>query len=83
MKAISVGTPTERNARMALRRVRRRAMHPSLREGLNRVFAALHEWRRRSRDRAELARFDERMLSDIGITRADVWREINKPFWRK
>ena len=83
MKTISVGTPTERNARMALRRVRRRAMHPSLREGLNRVFAALHEWRRRSHDRAELARFDERMLSDIGITRADVWHEINEPFWRK
>ena len=83
MKAISVGTPTERNARMALRRVRRRAMHPSLREGLSRVFASLRECRRRSRDRAELARFDERMLSDIGITRADVWREINKPFWRK
>jgi uncharacterized protein YjiS (DUF1127 family) len=50
---------------------------------LSRVFAALHEWRRRSRDRAELARFDERMLRDIGITRVEIWREINQPFWSK
>ena len=82
MKAISLGTPTERGTRIVPQRVRRRAM-PSLREAPSRIFAALQEWRRRCRDRAELARFDERMLSDIGITRADVWREINKPFWRK
>jgi uncharacterized protein YjiS (DUF1127 family) len=54
----------------------------SLRQALSRTLAMLREWRRRSRDRAELARFDERMLRDIGVTRADVWREINKPFWR-
>ena len=83
MKAISLGTATERGTRIAPPRVRRRAMRPLLREGLSRIFAVLREWRRRCRDRAELARFDERMLSDIGITRADVWREINKPFWRK
>jgi len=53
-----------------------------LREALRRTLATLREWRRRSRDRAELARFDERMLRDIGVARADVWREINKPFWR-
>ena len=58
-------------------------MRPLFRQALSRIFAALQQWRRRSRDRAELARFDERMLSDIGITRAEVWREINKPFWRK
>jgi uncharacterized protein YjiS (DUF1127 family) len=42
----------------------------------------VREWRRRSRDRAQLAMLDDRMLRDIGITRADVWRECNKPFWR-
>jgi uncharacterized protein YjiS (DUF1127 family) len=63
--------------------VRRRAVRPLLCQVLRQIFAALQEWRRRSHDRAELARFDERMLSDIGITRADVWREINKPFWRR
>jgi uncharacterized protein YjiS (DUF1127 family) len=40
-------------------------------------------WRRRVRDRALLAAFDDRMLRDIGVTRADVTREIDKPFWRE
>jgi uncharacterized protein YjiS (DUF1127 family) len=53
------------------------------REALQHVVAVLREWRRRSRDRAALAGFDDRMLRDIGVTRADVLVEINKPFWRK
>jgi uncharacterized protein YjiS (DUF1127 family) len=36
----------------------------------------------RARDRALLARFDDRMLRDIGLTPADVMRDINRPFWR-
>jgi uncharacterized protein YjiS (DUF1127 family) len=83
MKVMSLGTATERSTRTALYRGRRRALRASLRQGLKRILAALHQWRRTSRDRAELARFDERMLRDIGVTRVDVWREINKPFWRK
>ena len=83
MKAISLHTTTGPGTRIALARVRRRALRSLFRQELSRVFTALRQWRQRSRDRAELARFDERMLSDIGITRADVWREINKPFWRK
>ena len=39
-------------------------------------------WQDRRRQRHALARLDDRMLRDIGITRGDVWREINKPFWR-
>jgi uncharacterized protein YjiS (DUF1127 family) len=39
-------------------------------------------WRRRSRERAELARFDIRGLRDIGLTPAEADYEINKPFWR-
>jgi uncharacterized protein YjiS (DUF1127 family) len=38
-------------------------------------------WRRRARERAELARMSEAELHDIGITSADRWVEINKPFW--
>jgi uncharacterized protein YjiS (DUF1127 family) len=83
MKVMSLGTATERSTRLAPQRVRRRALRASLRQGLKRILAALHQWRRISRDRAELASFDERMLRDIGATRVDVWREINKPFWRK
>ena len=48
----------------------------------NGVFAALREWRRRNTSRAVLASFDERMLRDIGLTRADAQQEITKPFWR-
>jgi uncharacterized protein YjiS (DUF1127 family) len=43
----------------------------------------LREWRQRSRDRAQLALLDERMLRDIGVSRGDLLVEINKPFWRK
>ena len=44
---------------------------------------ALREWRRRRNGRLELARLDERMLRDIGLTRVDAEYEINKPFWRE
>jgi uncharacterized protein YjiS (DUF1127 family) len=57
-------------------------LRQSLRRALELTLATLREWRRRSRDRAELARFDERMLRDIGISPGDVWHEISKPFWR-
>ena len=50
---------------------------------LSAVRAALREWRRRQHGRLELARFDERMLRDIGLTRIDAEYEINKPFWRE
>ena len=50
---------------------------------LSGVRAALREWRRRRNGRLELARLDERMLRDIGLTRFDAEYEINKPFWRK
>jgi uncharacterized protein YjiS (DUF1127 family) len=50
---------------------------------VSRVFATLREWRRRAHDRAELARLDDRMLRDIGITRADAEFRSNKPFWRE
>ena len=47
------------------------------------VRAALREWRQRKNSRLELARLDERMLRDIGLTRAEADHEINKPFWRE
>ena len=39
-------------------------------------------WRRRARERSELARWDDRDMRDAGITRADVQYEMAKPFWR-
>jgi uncharacterized protein YjiS (DUF1127 family) len=43
----------------------------------------LRAWRRRSRERGELAALDDRMLKDIGLTRADAEFLSNKPFWRE
>jgi uncharacterized protein YjiS (DUF1127 family) len=83
MKVLSLGTAPGRNTRTAPQQLRWRAWRHALRPALIRIFAMLREWRRRSRDRAELARFDDRMLRDIGVNRAEIWREINKPFWRQ
>jgi uncharacterized protein YjiS (DUF1127 family) len=60
----------------------RRTRYAPLR-GARRVLATFREWRRRARDRAELAGLDERMLRDIGLTRADAEFLSNKPFWRE
>jgi uncharacterized protein YjiS (DUF1127 family) len=38
-------------------------------------------WVEVSRQRRHLASLDNRMLSDIGFSRADVEREIDRPFW--
>jgi uncharacterized protein YjiS (DUF1127 family) len=43
---------------------------------------ALQLWRRRERERAELARMSEAELHDIGVTSAERWAEIHKPRWR-
>ena len=39
-------------------------------------------WRDRARQRSELARMSDQEFRDIGISRAQVWREVSKPFWR-
>jgi uncharacterized protein YjiS (DUF1127 family) len=45
------------------------------------VFTTALEWQERARQRRRLAELDDRMLKDIGLTRADVSREVEKPFW--
>jgi uncharacterized protein YjiS (DUF1127 family) len=50
--------------------------------GFARRQGALQTWRRRGKERAELARMSEAELHDIGITSAERWAEINKPCWR-
>ena len=47
------------------------------------LLATWREWRRRTRERSELAALDDRMLGDIGLTRADAEFLSNKPFWRE
>jgi uncharacterized protein YjiS (DUF1127 family) len=36
----------------------------------------------RRQQRFDLAALDERGLKDVGLSRADVAREVDKPFWR-
>src|SRR5579884_1370684 len=48
-----------------------------------RIGSTLRSWRRRARERDQLARFDERLLADIGLTRTDADFLINKPFWKE
>ena len=68
--------------RIPLERQRQASLH-RLRGFLSGVRAVLREWRLRKNGRLELARFDERMLRDIGLTRVDADWAINKPFWRE
>jgi len=78
MAAIHFEIPRRRIGAFSHPRERRAAS-----DVMGRVFATFREWRRRARDRAELARLDDRMLRDIGITRADSEFLSNKPFWRE
>ena len=61
----------------------RRAALDALSDATDWVFATLREWRRRSRDRAQLATLDDRMLRDIGLTHGDAEFLANRPFWRE
>lgn len=55
---------------------------PFLPHLLHRMGETLHVWHERMATRRELAELDDHMLHDIGLTRTDVVREIDKPFWR-
>lgn len=46
------------------------------------AWAAIYGWQSRARGRHQLSRLDDRMLRDIGLSRADVQCEVDKPFWR-
>ena len=48
---------------------------------IGRVVDILLVWEERSRQRRSLYCLDDRMLMDMGLTRADVERETRKPFW--
>lgn len=50
--------------------------------GLAGLLAWLGRTMLRSRGRSSLAELDDRLLRDIGVSRAEARRESNKPFWR-
>ena len=47
-----------------------------------RAFEVLAVWQARERQRHHLRELDDRLLRDMGISRADVEHEASKPFWR-
>ena len=47
-----------------------------------RVFDTLLTWQERSMQRQRLMELDERLLADMGVSRADAAGEYGKPFWR-
>jgi uncharacterized protein YjiS (DUF1127 family) len=50
--------------------------------GLQRAVTLLLIWRERARQRHQLQLLNDHMLRDIGLTRADVFAEASKPFWK-
>jgi uncharacterized protein YjiS (DUF1127 family) len=43
----------------------------------------IRQWEELAHSREFLLRLDDHGLRDIGLTRMDAQRELNKPFWRK
>ena len=48
----------------------------------SRVAGTFFAWFERARQRSSLAGLDDRMLKDVGLTRADRSREADKSFWQ-
>jgi uncharacterized protein YjiS (DUF1127 family) len=55
---------------------------PWLAQRVGGVFDLLLTWHERARQRRHLRSLDDHMLRDIGLSRADVEGEAEKPFWR-
>jgi uncharacterized protein YjiS (DUF1127 family) len=55
---------------------------PSPAEAARAVVVRLLDWQEVHYQRKRLSDLDDRALKDIGLTRSDVEREINKAFWQ-
>jgi uncharacterized protein YjiS (DUF1127 family) len=54
---------------------------PGLPAWTRRAIELVLGWQEVARQRRALLKLDERLLKDIGITRADAEREASRPFW--
>lgn len=52
-----------------------------LRERVSSAIESFTAANKRHKSRRHLARLDDRLLKDIGLTRAQAKRESNRPFW--
>ncbi len=57
------------------------AVLTSFKTAATRLLDACLDWHDLARQRRHLAALDDRMLADIGLCRADIERELQKPFW--
>ncbi len=49
---------------------------------LSSLLLILEAWQERDRQRQHLAKLEDRVLRDMGFSRADALLEASKPFWR-
>jgi uncharacterized protein YjiS (DUF1127 family) len=55
---------------------------PAAKSGLfNRLARKARAWHRHNEEMRRLSEMSQRDLSDFGASSADVYREINTPFW--
>ncbi|MGE0723378.1 MAG: DUF1127 domain-containing protein [Alphaproteobacteria bacterium] len=47
------------------------------------ILRAVIAWQDRARERHQLATLDDRLLRDIGLSRCDIAKEVDKPFWQR
>ncbi len=56
-------------------------MLPAIAASAGRLLSRLLAWSEIARQRRELLRLDDKLLKDIGLSRADAEREASRPFW--
>ncbi|MGE0024222.1 MAG: DUF1127 domain-containing protein [Hyphomicrobium sp.] len=61
-------------------RLARRSLRPT-RSALVRAVSWVEAAFRTARERRQLMALDEQALKDIGVSRADAYREGSRPFW--
>ena len=70
------------DAAMASRRLPGLLDAQSWRNRFGATVATVRLWSRRRRTRLSLAKLDDPMLTDIGLTPAEARQESSLPFWR-